>query len=192
MAPLFAFTTRRGPFGTESKKDGSDAGQSKLRHQANGWRSNCHTRGDRSRGCGVRLKGLALTRHLLVLAVPVSLIEPLKLAAVAIAGKGHWLVGTVVIVCAYAAKHGRVAAGPRCARALAASKDPCRVRACLAAADGSAARLPLYREAISGDRNGRGTALAGRLRRNLSMVAALAPRVHMSSFAQTSRRYCCQ
>ena len=49
------------------------------------------------------IEGLGPYPSLFVLAVPVSLIEPLKLAAVAIAGKGHWLAGTVVIVCAYAA-----------------------------------------------------------------------------------------
>jgi hypothetical protein len=37
-----------------------------------------------------------------VLAIPTSLVEPLKLGAVAIAGKGHWITGTIVIVCAYA------------------------------------------------------------------------------------------
>ena len=49
------------------------------------------------------IEGLGPYPSLLVLAVPMSLIEPLKLAAVAIAGKGHWLAGTVIIVCAYAA-----------------------------------------------------------------------------------------
>lgn len=39
---------------------------------------------------------------LLVLAVPISLVEPLKLAAVAIAGEGHWIAGTIVITGAYA------------------------------------------------------------------------------------------
>ncbi|MGY2908959.1 hypothetical protein [Bradyrhizobium sp. URHC0002] len=39
----------------------------------------------------------------MVLAIPTSLVEPLKLAAVAIAGAGHWITGTVTIVCAYAA-----------------------------------------------------------------------------------------
>jgi len=34
--------------------------------------------------------------------VPASVVEPLKLVAVAIAGEGHWITGTVVIVCAYA------------------------------------------------------------------------------------------
>ena len=37
------------------------------------------------------------------LVVPAALIEPLKLAAVAIAGEGHWITGGIVIVCAYAA-----------------------------------------------------------------------------------------
>lgn len=54
---------------------------------------------------GVRrsIKALGPYPSLLVLAIPVTLIEPLKFAAVAIAGKGHWLAGTAVIVCAYAA-----------------------------------------------------------------------------------------
>jgi hypothetical protein len=49
------------------------------------------------------LQGLGPYQSLLVLAIPTSLIEPLKLAAVAIAGEGHWITGTIVIVCAYAA-----------------------------------------------------------------------------------------
>jgi hypothetical protein len=40
---------------------------------------------------------------LVLLAVPMRIVEPLKLAAVAIAGDGHWITGTVVIVAAYAA-----------------------------------------------------------------------------------------
>jgi hypothetical protein len=36
-----------------------------------------------------------------LLAVPTSIVEPLKLAAVAIAGEGHWNIGTVVIIVAY-------------------------------------------------------------------------------------------
>ena len=38
-----------------------------------------------------------------LLLVPAGLVEPLKLAAVVIAGEGHWITGTVAIVCAYAA-----------------------------------------------------------------------------------------
>ena len=42
-------------------------------------------------------------RSLILLLVPASIVEPLKLAAVAIAGDGHWITGSVVIVAAYAA-----------------------------------------------------------------------------------------
>lgn len=42
-------------------------------------------------------------QSLLLLAVPASFVEPLKLIAVAIAGEGHWITGTAVIVAAYAA-----------------------------------------------------------------------------------------
>jgi hypothetical protein len=36
------------------------------------------------------------------LAVPLAIVEPLKLVAVVVAGSGHWITGTVAIVCAYA------------------------------------------------------------------------------------------
>lgn len=36
-----------------------------------------------------------------LLAVPLCIVEPLKLAAVAIAGEGHWITGTAIIVAAY-------------------------------------------------------------------------------------------
>jgi hypothetical protein len=36
------------------------------------------------------------------MAVPLMLVEPLKLAALFVAGNGHWLVGTWMIVAAYA------------------------------------------------------------------------------------------
>jgi hypothetical protein len=49
------------------------------------------------------IEGLGPYQSLTLLLVPVSLVEPLKLAAVAIAGEGHWIAGTVAIVCAYAA-----------------------------------------------------------------------------------------
>lgn len=42
-------------------------------------------------------------QSLLLLAVPTSIVEPLKLIAIAIAGKGHWISGTFVIIAAYAA-----------------------------------------------------------------------------------------
>ena len=37
----------------------------------------------------------------LILAIPTSLVEPLKLIAVAVAGEGHWITGTVMIIAAY-------------------------------------------------------------------------------------------
>lgn len=42
-------------------------------------------------------------QSLALLAVPTSLVEPLKLVAVAVAGEGHWITGTIMIVVAYAA-----------------------------------------------------------------------------------------
>jgi hypothetical protein len=41
-------------------------------------------------------------QSLLLLAIPTAIVEPLKLIAVAIAGDGHWITGTVVIIAAYA------------------------------------------------------------------------------------------
>jgi hypothetical protein len=49
------------------------------------------------------IEGLGPYQSLLLLAVPTSLVEPLKLVGVAIAGAGHWITGIVAIVCAYAA-----------------------------------------------------------------------------------------
>jgi hypothetical protein len=40
-------------------------------------------------------------QSLLLLAIPTSLVEPLKLIAVAVAGEGHWITGTVMIIVAY-------------------------------------------------------------------------------------------
>jgi len=48
------------------------------------------------------IEGLGPYQSLVLLVIPASLVEPLKLAAVAIAGDGHWITGTIVIVCAYA------------------------------------------------------------------------------------------
>jgi hypothetical protein len=42
-------------------------------------------------------------QSLVLLAVPFFVVEPLKLVAVAIAGKGHWITGTGMIIAAYAA-----------------------------------------------------------------------------------------
>ena len=41
-------------------------------------------------------------QSLALLAVPTAMIEPLKFGAVAIAGEGHWITGTAMIVVAYA------------------------------------------------------------------------------------------
>jgi len=41
-------------------------------------------------------------QSLVLLAVPTSLIEPLKLAALTVAGKGHWITGTAMVLAAYA------------------------------------------------------------------------------------------
>jgi len=48
------------------------------------------------------IEGLGPYQSLVLLAIPVSLVEPLKLVAVAVAGAGHWTAGAVTIVCAYA------------------------------------------------------------------------------------------
>jgi hypothetical protein len=39
---------------------------------------------------------------LLALAAPLAVVEPLKLAAVFVAGDGHFITGAVVMICAYA------------------------------------------------------------------------------------------
>ena len=50
-----------------------------------------------------RLQRLGPYQSLIVLAIPVATVEPLKLVAVAFVGTGHWLTGTAVIVAAYVA-----------------------------------------------------------------------------------------
>lgn len=49
-----------------------------------------------------RVQSLSPYLSLLLLSIPVVLVEPLKLVAVLVAGKGHWLTGTGIIVGAYA------------------------------------------------------------------------------------------
>ena len=49
-----------------------------------------------------RVQSLSPYFSLLLLSVPVVLVEPLKIVAVLVAGKGHWLTGTGMIVGAYA------------------------------------------------------------------------------------------
>jgi hypothetical protein len=41
-------------------------------------------------------------QSLALLAIPTGIVEPLKIVAVAIAGAGHWIAGTITIACAYA------------------------------------------------------------------------------------------
>ena len=41
-------------------------------------------------------------QSLALLLVPLGIVEPLKLVAVAVAGKGHWVTGTGMVVAAYA------------------------------------------------------------------------------------------
>lgn len=48
------------------------------------------------------IEGLGPYPSLLLLAVPTVTVEPLKLAAVAVAGTGHWITGTAMIVACYA------------------------------------------------------------------------------------------
>jgi hypothetical protein len=48
------------------------------------------------------IKGLGPYPSLLLLALPTATVEPLKLAAVAAAGKGRWVTGTAMIVACYA------------------------------------------------------------------------------------------
>ena len=49
------------------------------------------------------IEGLGPHQSLVLLAIPTSVVEPLKLIAVAVAGDGHWITGTVMIIAAYAA-----------------------------------------------------------------------------------------
>lgn len=48
------------------------------------------------------IEGFGPYPSLLLLALPTAAVEPLKLAAVAVAGKGHWITGTAMIVACYA------------------------------------------------------------------------------------------
>jgi hypothetical protein len=51
----------------------------------------------------VWIESLGPYQSLFLLAVPVCVVEPMKLVAVAVAGHGHWITGTGMIVAAYAA-----------------------------------------------------------------------------------------
>jgi hypothetical protein len=49
-----------------------------------------------------RIQKLSPYLSMVLLLVPVVLVEPLKLVALFVAGKGHWLTGTGMIIGAYA------------------------------------------------------------------------------------------
>ncbi len=49
------------------------------------------------------VRGLGPYQSLILVLVPLSVVEPLKLIAVAVVGEGHWIPGTVMVVGAYAA-----------------------------------------------------------------------------------------
>jgi hypothetical protein len=53
--------------------------------------------------CRRALQQISPYMSLLLLLVPLLLVEPLKLVAIIVAGKGHWLTGTAMLVAAYAA-----------------------------------------------------------------------------------------
>ena len=50
-----------------------------------------------------RIQKLGPYQSLILILLPLLLVEPLKLVALVIAGKGHWLAGTGMIIGAYAA-----------------------------------------------------------------------------------------
>jgi hypothetical protein len=47
------------------------------------------------------IEGLGPYQSLVLLTIPTSLVEPLKLIGVAVAGDGHWITGTIMVVAAY-------------------------------------------------------------------------------------------
>ena len=48
-----------------------------------------------------RIQAISPYLSLLVLLIPLLLVEPLKFAALFVAGKGHWITGTGILVAAY-------------------------------------------------------------------------------------------
>jgi hypothetical protein len=51
--------------------------------------------------CRRRLSRLGPYTSLAIVLIPLAIVEPLKLIALVIAGEGHWLTGTAVLVGAY-------------------------------------------------------------------------------------------
>jgi hypothetical protein len=52
--------------------------------------------------CRRAIDRLGPYQSLALLLIPLSIVEPLKLVAVAVAGHGHWVTGTGMIIAAYA------------------------------------------------------------------------------------------
>src|ERR1700759_4946723 len=48
-----------------------------------------------------RIERLGPYPSLLLVAVPLAVVEPLKVAIVFFAGSGHWITGTIAMICAY-------------------------------------------------------------------------------------------
>lgn len=49
-----------------------------------------------------RIERLGPYPSLLLVAVPLAVAEPLKVAILFLAGSGHWIAGTIAMICAYA------------------------------------------------------------------------------------------
>jgi hypothetical protein len=49
-----------------------------------------------------RIERLGRYPSLFLIAVPLAVVEPLKLAIAFFAGSGHWISGTIAMICAYA------------------------------------------------------------------------------------------
>ena len=49
-----------------------------------------------------RIERLGPYPSLFLVAVPLAVVEPLKVAIVFFAGSGHWITGTIAMICAYA------------------------------------------------------------------------------------------
>ena len=76
------------------------------------------------------LNRLGPYQALLTLAVPLAIVEPLKLVALFVVGGGHFIAGVLVMICAYAGESFHYRASIRCPQAEA--PDPAVVCVCLA------------------------------------------------------------
>ena len=55
-----------------------------------------------TRSVGRGLERLGPYQSLLILAIPLAIVEPLKLVALFVVGEGHFIAGVLVMICAYA------------------------------------------------------------------------------------------